>query len=143
MLLDGVDLAFPRVTGEATILRWSHSVEVVLVDQLLLRNEVKVLINQRLVLSVAISIGVLISVVKAEIALETLPWIWVVVFRVLAALDQIDVVSHDVELGDASIERLILCRPAEGVAHDGDQHVQEDNLNQERGCEEKGVEDVA
>ena len=55
-------------------------------------------------------------------------------------LDQMDVVTHDLELGLASIVLHIVRLLVECVAHDGDQHAQERDLDQESACEEEDVD---
>ena len=55
-------------------------------------------------------------------------------------LDQMDVIAHDLELGLASVVLHIVRLLVECVAHDGDQHAQERDLDQESACEEEDVD---
>lgn len=54
-------------------------------------------------------------------------------------VDQLDVITHDLQLGNAGIVLLLLSSLRESVAHDGYEHVQEHDHDQERCQEEKNI----
>ena len=57
----------------------------------------------------------------------------------LILVDQLDVIAHDLQLGDAGIVLCLLSGLRERVAHDGDQHVQEHDHDQEACQQEQDV----
>ena len=153
VLLDSVDLALPSVRVGQVVLRIDlHSVQEVLgalVSLLFLLLRLFLLGSLIDLASCALLLlGLLLLFLQGlsglplvlEEALHFAPWIEDLFLVLLDVLDEVHVVSHDVELGDASIQILVLRLTTESVAHDGDQHVQEDNLNEECRQEEQCVQ---
>ena len=58
-------------------------------------------------------------------------------------VDQVDVVTHDLELGHPCIVISLFSGMVKRIAHDSNEHVQEHDLNQKRAREEEQVDQEA
>ena len=66
--------------------------------------------------------------------------VWILIVVNVVRVDQVDVVTHDLELGHPGIVISLFSGMIERIAHDSNEHVQEHDLDQERACEEEQVD---